>query len=366
MRIAVLVPEPGKYSETFIRNHIENLPHDTVPLYEGEYPPYRGPDELEVFKDQGIDPVRPILRSMRDIYSGMKFRLNHLLNSFDVVLAEYGPTGVAVQQLCRRMDLPLVVHFHGRDAYLHQTLSENEQRYQQLFQSAEAIVGVSLHMCEHLTSLGAPESKVKLSPYGVDTDKFRGATPAENPPKFLAVGRFVEKKAPLTTIKAFARVRESHPESELLMVGEGPLLDNCRDWVRSKGLTDAVRFLGVVDHTEIAELHRTVRGYLQHSVRPDSGDAEGTPVAILEAMSSGLPVVSTRHAGIPETVKHEGTGFLVDEDDEQGMAEAIERLVRDPDLAASLGERGRERIRQDFTLKKSIGRLSRILETACS
>ncbi len=365
MNIAVLVPEPGKYSETFIRNHIENLPHDTLPIYEGDYPPYRSPEELKTFRDRGIDPVRPTLRYIRDIYSGIKFRLNHFSNRFDAVLAEYGPTGVAVHQLCRRMDLPLVVHFHGRDAYLHQTLNENEQRYQQLFESAEAIVGVSLHMCDQLISLGAPEPKVKLSPYGVNPDKFRGARPAENPPGFLAIGRFVEKKAPLTTLKAFARVWESHPEIELTMVGEGPLLGKCRRWVRSQGLTEAVEFPGVVDHADIAELHRTARGYLQHSVRSESGDAEGTPVAILEAMSSGLPVVSTRHAGIPETVDHEGSGFLVEEHDEVGMAEAIKQLVKDPGLAARLGKRGRERVQQDFTLEKSIDRLSRILERAC-
>jgi glycosyltransferase involved in cell wall biosynthesis len=89
-------------------------------------------------------------------------------------------------------------------------------------------------------------------------------------------------------------------------------------------------------------------------------------VAVLEASASGLPVVATRHAGIPDVVIHEKTGLLVEEGDVDGMAESMIRLAKDPDLAYRLGRAGRARIEAEFTLDKSMTNLWRIIERAIS
>jgi glycosyltransferase involved in cell wall biosynthesis len=108
---------------------------------------------------------------------------------------------------------------------------------------------------------------------------------------------------------------------------------------------------------------RKARAFVQHSMQANDGDSEGTPLAILEAGASGLPVVSTRHAGIPDVVLDSDTGLLVEEGDVDGMAQCMIRLAESPKLALELGTAARERIAEDFTLDASIRGLWRIVET---
>lgn len=145
------------------------------------------------------------------------------------------------------------------------------------------------------------------------------------------------------------------------MVGEGPLLPEARALVRSLDQEGRVQFLGVRGQDEVAQLMWQVRGFVQHSLMAPDGDSEGNPVAVMEAQLSGLPVVATRHAGIPEVVLHGVSGLLVDEGDEQAMAEAIRRLVVDPALAARLGDCGRCRIQEGFTIDHHLRQLSDLL-----
>jgi glycosyltransferase involved in cell wall biosynthesis len=112
----------------------------------------------------------------------------------------------------------------------------------------------------------------------------------------------------------------------------------------------------------VAEEMRRARAFLQHSIRASDGDSEGTPVAILEAQASGLPVIATRHAGIPDVVLDGRTGFLVAEGDVNGMAEKIARLGEDAGLAAELGVEGRSHVLERFTMERSVASLWRIIE----
>jgi glycosyltransferase involved in cell wall biosynthesis len=106
------------------------------------------------------------------------------------------------------------------------------------------------------------------------------------------------------------------------------------------------------------------RAFVQHSITTHDGDSEGTPVAILEAGASGLPVVSTRHAGIQDAVIHEKTGLLVAEGDIHAMAEHMTRLAKDPQLAADLGKAGRDWVSSEYSMDKNITRLWSIIEAA--
>ncbi len=111
---------------------------------------------------------------------------------------------------------------------------------------------------------------------------------------------------------------------------------------------------------------RGARCFVQHSVTDSTGDSEGTPVAVLEAGAMGLPVVATRHAGIPDVVIEGETGLLVDERDAVGMAAHMISLARDPGTANRLGREAAARIRKFYTMDQSISRLSRILEAAAT
>ena len=282
----------------------------------------------------------------------------------DVVLAEYGPTGVAVREACGLAGVPLVVHFHGYDASRHTVLDNFTVAYRQLFESCPAIVVVSRVMRDKLVSLGAPPEKLHVNPCGVDCSTFCDGTPGESPPHFLVVGRFVEKKAPYLALLAFAEAYRRRPDLRLTMIGDGPLLGPCRDLALGLGVDGAVTFLGSQPHDVVADAMRRVRGFVQHSIVATDGDCEGTPVAVLEAGGSGLPVIATRHAGIPDVVVDAETGYLVNEKDISGMAECIVRLADNPGLAARLGIAARARISQEFGMNTSIERLHQVLVRA--
>jgi glycosyltransferase involved in cell wall biosynthesis len=284
-------------------------------------------------------------------------------HSPDVVLAEYGPSGVNVMEACREAGVPLVVHFHGFDASVRTVLRENAATYPRLFRLAAAIVAVSQPMRRTLMALGALPAKVHYNPYGVDCQAFDGAAPACAAPVLLAVGRFVEKKAPQSTIAAFAGAYRACPQARLRMIGDGPLLAPCGDLVHRLGLGDAVQFLGAQPPAIVRAEMRQARAFVQHSVEAPSGDSEGLPVGILEAGASGLPVVATRHAGIPEAVLDRETGFLVDEGDVAGMAAAMWRLLEVPALAGQLGRRAREWVSTYFSMEHSIQGLWAILRS---
>jgi glycosyltransferase involved in cell wall biosynthesis len=279
------------------------------------------------------------------------------------VLAEYGTTGVLVMDACRRLSIPLVVHFHGYDASVSHVLEENAESYQRMFKQAGAIIAVSRAMQRKLISLGAPTEKVFYNPCGVDCTEFGEAEPESAPPTFLAVGRFVEKKAPQLTLKAFAEVYKSEPAARLRMVGDGELLSECRRLAKELGVDDAVTFLGGQPHSVVQAEMRRARCFVQHSVEAENGDCEGTPVGVLEAGASGLPVISTRHAGIPDVVIEGQTGLLVDERDVQGMADAMLRLAQDTELARALGNAARRHIEAHFSKERSESHLWAIIES---
>ncbi|MCG8652050.1 MAG: glycosyltransferase, partial [Pirellulales bacterium] len=117
-------------------------------------------------------------------------------------------------------------------------------------------------------------------------------------------------------------------------------------------------------HQQVLEQMKQARAFVQHSVRASDGDCEGTPVAILEAGAAGLPIVATRHAGIPEAVIDGKSGHLVEERDTDAMATAMLSLAENGDLAAELGQQGFQHIRKNYSMGKSIAKLGDLLSSA--
>jgi glycosyltransferase involved in cell wall biosynthesis len=282
----------------------------------------------------------------------------------EAVLAEYGTTGVQTFEACQHLGIPLIVHFHGFDASERGTLKEHANTYPSLFAEAAAIIAVSRVMERRLVFLGASPEKVHYNPCGVDCEEFKGAEPAKAPPIFLSVGRFVEKKAPHLTLKAFAAVQRAVPDARLRMIGDGALLPQCRTLAKELRIDEFVTFFGTQGKSFVQKEMQNVRCFVQHSVTAPSGDSEGTPVGVLEAGASGLPVVSTRHGGIPDVVIDGETGFLVDENDVDRMAERMTRMATSPGLAETLGLRARKYIQDNFSSERSLGHLWSIIESA--
>ncbi len=369
MSIAIATPTLNAYSETFIRAHIERLPAEVHVLHGGTPP---------TLVDDGVPIAAPftlrehlrwtIGRKVRGLTwaDWQRYPLVRVLRDTraQAVLAEYGHMGVSLMAACAQAEVPLIVHFHGHDAYDRSALDGPGKEYGALFEQAAAIIAVSHAMEAQLVRLGAPRGKLRHNACGVDLQLFPAGSPQAAPPTFVAVGRFVDKKAPDLTLHAFRQVVGAVPEARLEMIGDGPLWGTCQRLAEQLEITDRVSFLGVREHAEVASRMQSARAFVQHSITALSGDSEGTPVAVLEAQASGLPVVSTRHAGIPDVVLEGQTGFLVDEGDVDGMAQAMIRLAQDPNLAQSMGAAGRARVEAEFSMDKSIANLWQIIETA--
>ena len=369
MRLAIASPSSSSYSETFVRAQWERMP--CVIRIHG------GPVASETVPGGVIDPLRSVRGLIETAYEfgirrnrwegpqrrELKRRL--VRAGVDVVLANFGPAGVALLPVCKELKIPLVVHFHGYDAHREETVAVCRDGYAELGAVAKAVIAVSHGMVEALHSYGIPREKIHLVRCGCAPERFLPKSDYAHPPVFLGVGRFVEKKAPYLTIAAFKEVHDSLPDARLVLVGDGPLMEVCRNLVHALNLDAAVEFAGVLSPAEVAERMRLSTAFVQHSLTPeygpDRGDREGTPVAVLEAMFSGLPVIASRHAGIAEVVDHHEDGILFAERDVRGMAEAMLEVARSSAKARAMGERAAAKARERFTVDQYIGALGAIL-----
>jgi glycosyltransferase involved in cell wall biosynthesis len=363
--VCVMVRHKFVYSETFVQAHIRRLPA-TVKLIHGEDARLLTEDDLPLLSpfERMMDAVAREFRVTSTRVRDRALRRYLRTEKAEAVLAEFGPTGVNVVEALQPQDFPLIVHFHGFDAYTQSVLEKHRLAYQKLFAAAAAVVAVSRDMVQQLTALGVPHTKLFYNPCGVDTTLFTGASPGSSPLVFISVGRFVDKKAPHLTLMAFKKVVEDYPDAKLVMIGDGPLWEACKQLTNALDITDKVAFPGVRPHAEIVAAMRTARGFVQHSLKTSDGNSEGTPVTVLEAGATGLPVVSTRHAGIEDVVIHGETGFLADEGDVEAMATYMIELARSPDIAAALGKRAQKHICDNFSMDRSIGELWKVIEGA--
>ena len=367
LRVAIFSPSEGTVSETFIRAHRERLPLSIINRYESNW---RLRDDngrrIWTFGNAfGFISQRfvPKLNT-----AAFNFILSQHLRRFGVnaVLAEYGMTGADLVEGCKRACVPLFVHFHGFDASVHTVLDSNRERYKKMFDYASGIVAVSIAMKDRLISLGAPQERLYVNAYGVDPDRFSGGSPETKDPIFCAVGNFVEKKAPYLTVLAFSKVAQAVSDARLIMVGEGPLFGPCKRLATALGLGSRVQFVGVQNPDFISKLMRTARAFVQHSLEAENGDCEGTPVAVIEAQMTGLPVISTKHAGIPDVVVNEETGFIIEEGDVDGMSARMLQLAHYPELAGRMGRAARERALCNYTLDRHLNQLAEMIEIEVS
>lgn len=357
------------YSETFLEDHVNHLTNNLTLLYGYPFPRFvKGgrsvlPDALE----QKIKTASASGgQASPELWQEYSAAVASFLKSSGarVALVETGLMGAFVHEACEQAALPYVVHFHGMDAFAHELLARWRERYTNFFRTGERFVAVSKAMQAQLIKLGAPADRAVLAPYGVSTALPHRADPANAGPQFIAVGRFVEKKAPHLTLQAFAAVHRLVPAAKLVMIGDGPLLRPCQEWVAKNGLANAVTFAGVQSREEVSRRMAASAVFVQHSVTAANGDSEGLPLAVLEAGAHGLAVVSTLHAGIPDAVRDRVDGFLVAEKDIKGMAAAMLRLARDPALAAQFGASFRQRVEEEYSRKRSIRRLQDLLQAA--
>ena len=355
-KIAICSPNSDAYPETFIQAQIDLLPADLV-LYGGWLPKRYNDNKIITSRlHQKLNKLSTLI--FRKPFFSYNYELNKLLkkNKISTILAQFGPSGVALLPFCKKYNYELIVHFHGFDASVYEILESNKDKYLEMFFFAKKIITVSNKMKSTIIDLHCPINKIALIPY-VPNDIFFENQPKYESNTFFSIGRFVDKKAPYLTLMAFYELQKEFPSAKLRMAGNGELLNTCKNMVKAWSIDDKVEFIGVIKPEQTKIEMENALAFVQHSVIAVSGDSEGTPVAILEAQASALAVISTFHAGIPDVVISEKTGFLVQETDILGMKEAMKRVLKDKELARKLGVNGRKRIKENFTMEMYISKI---------
>ena len=228
-----------------------------------------------------------------------------------------------------------------------------------LFKSVAAIVVVSEEMKNDLIKLGAiPDTITKLTCAVPEKFFDNSANLLSN--QILAAGRFVEKKAPYLTLLAFQEAQKIDPTLHLKFVGNGELIGVVKDLVKVLSIENVIFAEPATSDELIMEMTKSFC-FVQHSKQAENGDKEGTPVAIMEAMAVGLPVVSTRHGGIPDVIIDRVNGLLVNEKDVIGMANAILELAQNRKLAKQIGLNAKQTIIEFYNMQNYYKRWNQLI-----
>lgn len=375
--ILIVSPTKIELTETFIRAHINQLYGNVFYLYgwDLDFKTQAGVSLSELYRPGSsfLTKLKSLLPHYIYFRLVQKRKKNHTKQALikrylqehqiDVVLAEYGTAGSFITPICKNLDIPLLVHFHGFDASREDILSTFKKGYQLMFSYATKIIVVSNAMKQELVGQGCPETKLLINTYGPHPD-YLNIKPNLESNYIITVGRHTYKKAPYLTILAFQEVLKKHPHLKLKMIGDGELFDVSKNLVKSLGLETNIILLGGLERKEIIKHLQSAFLFVQHSLVALNGDSEGTPVGIIEAMAAGLPVVSTRHAGIPDVVIENETGFLVDEGDIDAMAEEILKIVKNRELAETFGKKANTLIQENFTLLMHINKINNLIKNA--
>ena len=223
---------------------------------------------------------------------------------------------------------------------------------------AAVIVACNADVADDLRAAGG---RVAVVPHGVDLERFAPTPAPPSPPlRLLAVGRLVEKKGFRDLVAALGRARV---EARLTIVGEGPERGALESAAREAGVADRVELVGPVGHDRLPAIYATAHAVIAPSVVDRSGDRDGLPNVVLEAMAAGLPVVGTRAGAITSAVEDGVTGIVVAPGDPAAIATALARLG-DDDLRARMGTAGRRRVARDFGLDACAARFVEVLDAA--
>ena len=365
MNIALISPNYKVVSETFIQNHKNNLPGNIFYYYNGFIPTCLESEGnlLESYKKSFVNKIKLKLFYRNVELNKFILRKSFIDNKIDLVVAEFGITGSQVFSICENLKIPIITTWLGYEISQKEIIENNLDNYKKLLKSDNYNIVVSKSMIPKLVELGAGIEKIFYTPLP-GNEEFKNCSINYNSSNIIAVGRFVDKKAPYNLILSMLKVIELHPNAVLNIVGEGPLYNTCKNLINYFKLGNNIILLGNKSKEEIIKLFENSRMFVQHSITAINGDQEGTPVVLLEASLAGLPIVSTKHSGIPDIIIDNETGFLVDENDIDAFAEKMILLLNDSFLSEQIGKKAKRFVSNNYSLENHLSVISTIINSS--
>ncbi|XTZ39818.1 colanic acid biosynthesis glycosyltransferase WcaL [Salmonella enterica] len=286
----------------------------------------------------------------------------------DVFIAHFGPAGVTAAKL-RELGVlqgKIATVFHGIDISHREVLNHYTPEYQKLFQRGDLMLPISELWAGRLKNMGCPQQKIAVSRMGVDMARFnlRPVKAPGTPLQIISVARLTEKKGLHVAIEACRLLKERGVDFKYRILGIGPWERRLHTLIEQFELEDVIEMPGFKPSHEVKALLDEADVFLLPSITGADGDMEGIPVALMEAMAVGIPVVSTVHSGIPELIDAGRSGWLVPENDAEALAQRLTSFaaMQDEDLTPVV-TRARQKVEHDFNQKIINQQLASLLQT---
>ncbi|MFO8182769.1 MAG: glycosyltransferase [Candidatus Aegiribacteria sp.] len=291
--------------------------------------------------------------SLRNLYLASGFT-----DRYDIVHCHYGMLGnigIMLREMGARTG-PIITTFHGFDitTYLRE---RGEDCYRSLFEKGDLFLPISENWRRKLIGLGCPPERTVVHRMGVDCGHFPFAPRTPKPGegiRLLSVARFVEKKGLEFAIRAAAALASRGIDLRYTIIGDGELRGELAGLIGDLGAEDSIELAGWKPQDEVLSSMNNAHILLAPSVTASSGDQEGIPVALMEAMAMGLPVVSTFHSGIPELVENGVSGILVPPRDWKALEDALHSLISSPGIWPDMEESARDKVEKEYNIERQV------------
>ena len=258
--------------------------------------------------------------------------------------------------------IPFSVTAHGQDFM--KDLG-NDDLLREICAAAE-FVAAETDYSRELLCQRCPDSAAKIHRVynGIDLERFPAPLSSKSgtTPRIISVGRLVAFKGFEDLIDACAELARRGLDFTCEIIGDGPLRSGLQARIATLNLSNRVHLLGSLSQGAVLEKLRTADVFALASMTDAQGASDVFPTVIIEAMAAARPVVSTRLAGIPESVVHRETGLLVAPGDTMALAEALGQLIKDPELRLRYGRAGRARLEQHFRIERTVAPLMELLQ----
>ena len=303
-------------------------------------------------------PPRPIGEPAPEYYHPYDLVDRLEEDAVDLAHVYYGHKAVKYRRMLHAWGRPWIVSFHGVDVVKFFDRPGYHDEMKRVFQEAELVLARSASLLERLEALGCPVEKLRLNRTPIPfSEQLPGPVhpPADGQWILLQACRLIGKKGILTLLEALAMLQPDYPGMRFVLCGDGPLREKIKTRARELGV--AVDLLGWTSQDELIAAYRRAHVFVHPSELTKGQDQEGVPNAMLEAMAHGLPVVATRHGGIPEAITHDLDGLLAAERSPQELATHLRALFEDPALLARLSTGAAGSVRENFVLPSRIAAL---------
>ncbi len=336
-RIAYVIRVFPKLSETFIANELAEVRRRGV---EVRILSLRLP-----VNDQRHAVVEQAGLSERTTYDSREF--SNVLRDFkpDILHAHFATRATAVvRKLSGELNIPFTFTAHRYDIY-----DKPPRDFAERAAAARAVVTVSQANLEHIVkTFVVPEEKIHVIPCGVDTKRFRPVDPPARMPLIVCVARLARCKNHELLMEACARLQARGVPFRCVLVGDGPRRDEIDALRRRLGLVSCVEMAGAAEHQQV------LAWWQQAMIAVLSSESEGMPVSLMEAGACGVPAVATAVGGVSELIVDGGTGIVTPPGDASAMAESLEKLLTNTELALQLGKAARARVKERFSLSRQV------------